>query len=70
MSNLPSERTLLLAAVPTLLPTIGGRPVSVGAVRIWAQSGKLEAFKLGNRWLTSVEAVARFLVPPTTEEGC
>jgi hypothetical protein len=63
------ERTLSLAAAARLLPPgRRGRPVTLSCVLRWVLDGvktpqgivRLEAVRLGGRWLTSVEALERF----------
>ena len=72
MLNQPKERNLLeetsfpVADLPLRLPPgRGGRPIHPGTVLRWIRRGvrglRLEAVRLGGRWLTSEEAVERFL---------
>jgi hypothetical protein len=68
--SLISEELLSLAqAARRLPPGRGGRPVSLGCVLRWVLNGapgpdgrrvRLEAVRMGGRWLTSVEALGRF----------
>jgi hypothetical protein len=65
-----TEHTLSLSqAAKRLPPSRKGAPVSLACVLRWVLSGargpdrqtvRLEAIRLGGRWLTSVEALARF----------
>lgn len=69
-SQLLSESLIGLYDAARRLPAgRGGRPVSFGCVLRWITSGipgpagqrvKLEAIRVGGRWLTSVEALARW----------
>jgi hypothetical protein len=68
--DLSAERTLSLSAAARLLPPARrGRPVTISCVLRWILDGvrisagevvRLEAIRLGGRWLTSVEALHRF----------
>jgi hypothetical protein len=68
--DLKTESTTSLAQAARLLPPgRRGRPVSLSCVLRWVLSGvrlpsgeivRLEAIRLGGRWLTSVEALERF----------
>jgi hypothetical protein len=70
MIDLTNETPLSLsAAARTLPPGRRGRPVSLSCVLRWVLSGvrladgrvvRLEAVRLGGRWLTSLEALQRF----------
>jgi hypothetical protein len=69
-SNLLAETLIGLGtAARRLPPGRGGRPVSFSCVLRWITTGipgpdgrrvKLEAVRLGGRWLTSEEALARW----------
>jgi hypothetical protein len=68
--DLASESTLSLVQAARLLPPgRGGRPVTLSCILRWVLKGapgpngtrvKLEALRLGGRWLTSREALQRF----------
>jgi hypothetical protein len=70
MIDLSSESTLSLAQAARLLPAgRKGRPVTLSCVLRWVLRGakapdgkvvRLEALRLGGRWLTSREALQRF----------
>jgi Protein of unknown function (DUF1580) len=64
------ERLLYLAEVPRhLASTLQGRRVHLSTVMRWRTRGvrgaRLEAFRLGGRWVTSREALARFIAAVT-----
>jgi hypothetical protein len=69
-TTLIGETLLSLSqAARRLPPGRHGRPVTLGCLLRWALDGvpgpdnhrvRLEAVRLGGRWLTSVEALARF----------
>jgi hypothetical protein len=68
--DLRNESTLSLAAAARMLPPgRRGRPVSLSCILRWVLDGvrlssgqvvRLEAVRLGGRWITSVEALGRF----------
>lgn len=70
MLDITSESTLSLNQATKLLPAGRlGRPVSLGCVLRWILDGtktssgervRLEALRLGGRWVTSREALQRF----------
>jgi hypothetical protein len=70
MIDIGSEHTLSLSHVPPILPRgRRGRPVSFACVLRWVLDGakspsgevvRLEACRLGGRWITSREALQRF----------
>src|SRR5262245_23079114 len=70
MIDFQNEQMLSLSQAAKLLPSNrSGRPVSLGCLLRWVLSGvrlpdgatvRLEAVRLGGRWLTSVEALQRF----------
>jgi hypothetical protein len=74
-SDLTCERMLTLAqAARRFPPSRRGRPVSPSCVWRWCHSGirvpgvgvvKLECVRLAGRWLTSVEAISRFVARQT-----
>jgi hypothetical protein len=69
-ATLLNETTISLSqAARSLPPSRGGAPVSLACVLRWVLAGsrapdgqkvKLEAVRLGGRWITSIEALARF----------
>lgn len=66
MIDIATERLLNLNEAAKLLPSARkGRPVHPAT--IWRQiaSGKLEGLHVGNRWITSVEAIQRYLEEQT-----
>jgi hypothetical protein len=78
-----TEETLLSIsqAARRLPPGRRGRPVSFACVLRWILDGipgpdgqrvRLEAVRLGGRWLTSVEALSRFAaaLTPVLREAC
>jgi hypothetical protein len=68
--NLENETTVSLSQVARRLPPgRRGRPVTISCILRWILDGvrlpsgevvRLEAVRLGGRWLTTLEAVARF----------
>jgi hypothetical protein len=70
MIDLKSEQLLSLAEAAQRLPRgRGGRPTHFSTILRWILTGvrgpadekvKLEAIRLGDRWLTSAEALQRF----------
>ncbi len=68
--DLQNETTISLSAAARFLPTgRRGRPVSLSCVLRWVLTGaagpsgqrvRLEAVRLGGRWITSREALQRF----------
>jgi hypothetical protein len=66
--SLLSETIMYLGDVPAHVPRHNGEPVTVAAVRYWIRTGigtpngrvRLEACRLGGRWVTSREALGRF----------
>lgn len=70
MIDLQNEKTLSLTQAAKLLPPgRQGRPVNLSTVFRWIADGvqapdgsivRLDAVRLGGRWLTSVEALQRF----------
>jgi len=75
--DLSSERTISLAAAARLLPPgRRGRPVNLSTLLRWVLDGvklpdgkrvRLEGVRLGNRWITSVEALERFAARQTPD---
>jgi hypothetical protein len=67
--ELLEERTISLAAAARMLPPgRRGRPVTISCVLRWVIDGvktpagvvRLQAVRVGSRWVTSVEALERF----------
>ena len=82
MIDLLTESTLSLRDAAKILPSARlGRPVSFQCILRWVLDGtkspsgrpiKLEALRLGGRWITSREAIQRFaeaLTPPPTDDS-
>jgi hypothetical protein len=79
MTDILSESTLSLTqAARRLPPGRGNRPVSLSCVLRWVLDGakapdgtriKLEALRLGGRWVTSAEALRRFAEALTPQAG-
>ena len=77
-SKILTEQTLGLAAAARLFPSLrAGRPVHTRSVWRWVKNGvrlpdgtilKLEAAKTAGYWITSKEAVARFVDRLTTPD--
>jgi hypothetical protein len=76
--DLSGERTLSLSAAARMLPPgRRGRPVTLSCLLRWVLDGvktpqgvvRLEAFRLGGRWITSVEALERFADRQTPKPG-
>ena len=73
--DLSTETLIGLPAAANRLPAYrGGRPVSPSTLWRWIFTGvqlpdgsrvRLEAIRLGRRWLTSLEAIARFSAAQT-----
>ena len=70
MIDLSTESSISLSQAARLLPPgRGGRPVTLGCILRWILNGakgpdgirvRLEAARVGGRWLTSKEALNRF----------
>jgi hypothetical protein len=76
MLNFRDETTLTLNQAARLLPpSRRGRPVTLSCVLRWVLQGvrtpagtvRLEAVRLGGRWLTSLEALERFAAAQTPQ---
>jgi Protein of unknown function (DUF1580) len=77
--DLRNEQTLSLSGAAKMLPPgRRGRPVNLSTIFRWIFDGikgsdgvtiRLEAIKLGARWLTSVEALERFAEAQTPRFG-
>jgi hypothetical protein len=75
MIDLKNETPLSLTAAARLLPAgRSGRPVSLSCIFRWISDGvlapdgqrvRLEAARAGGRWITSVEAIQRFMEKQT-----
>ncbi len=80
-ADILSETTVSLgAAARSLPPSRRGRPVSISCLFRWIRDGvklpsgvvvRLEAVRLGGRWITSIEALKRFAdrQTPDFEDG-
>src|SRR5262245_45668571 len=73
-NSLLRETTMSLAEAAKRLPPFRpGRPVSVGSLTRWVLHGvhtpaglvRLEASRVGGHWITSLEALERFLTAQT-----
>lgn len=77
--NLQNESLLGLAEAARRLPSFRrGRPVNPATIFRWIHDGirlpdgrivRLEAVRLGGRWITSVEAMQRFAAAQTPAAG-
>ena len=77
MLDLRNEEPITLAAAARLFPpTRQGRPISLSAIFRWISDGikgpdgkriRLEAARVGGRWLTSVAALERFAQAQTPQ---
>jgi hypothetical protein len=74
--DLRNESTISLSQAARMLPPgRRGRPVTLSCVLRWVLDGvrtpagivRLEAIRLGGRWLTSIEAIERFADRQTPE---
>jgi hypothetical protein len=71
VADLLAEHTVGFAAGARTLPSLrNGRPVHPSSLMRWARTGvrttdgrvvRLEAIRLASRWVTSTEAIARFV---------
>jgi hypothetical protein len=73
MINLLEERVVTLVEAARLVPPgRGGRPTHLSTLLRWITRGvrgvRLEAVRLGGRWVTSKEALQRFADRLTTAE--
>jgi hypothetical protein len=77
--DLRTETCITLAAVARMLPPgRAGKPITISCVLKWIIDGvktpagqvRLEAVRVGGRWITSVEAVERFAARQTPELAC
>jgi hypothetical protein len=68
--SIHDESLLTLPQAAALLPGRRGRPVSVASLTRWIQQGvrgpagqrvRLEGVRLGGRWLTTAQALDRFV---------
>jgi hypothetical protein len=60
MIDITTEQLITLEdAAARIPPGRGGRPCNPSTVYRWILSRKLEGTRIGNRWLTSVEALQR-----------
>src|SRR5262245_33527542 len=79
MIDLRTETPLSLAQAARMLPPgRRGRPVTLSCILRWVMDGvrlptgdtvRLEAIRMGGRWLTSVEALERFAAGQTPRLG-
>lgn len=79
MFDILEEEMLSLAELIELLPRgRRGRPLQLSTVMKWITDGtpslsgevvKLEAIRIGKRWISSREALKRFVARLTTPEG-
>jgi hypothetical protein len=78
MIDLQNESPISLSQAACLLPpSRRGRPVTLSCMLRWVLDGvntpsgrvRLEAFRLGGRWLTSVPALERFAARQTPVLG-
>jgi Protein of unknown function (DUF1580) len=79
MLDLRNEEPITLAAAAKMFPpTRQGRPISLSAIFRWISDGikgpdgtriRLEAARVGGRWLTSVAALERFAMAQTPRFG-
>lgn len=75
--DLQTEKTLTLAAAARLMPPgRGGRPCHLSTVFRWITEGakgpdgrtvRLDAVRLGGKWITSVESLERFAAALTPD---
>src|SRR5688572_1327869 len=78
-ATLLSERLIPVDEVPSIVPTArNGRPMHRSAVWRWVSKGlrgpvgervRLEAVRIGRRWVTSHEGLARFFARLTPDPG-
>jgi hypothetical protein len=63
-----SERLLSLKESAGYFPSYRkGKPATAERVRRAMQSGRLEACKVGNQWVTTVSAIRRYIARCTAE---
>ena len=61
MIDTATEQLLTLQQAADRMPVSrGGRPVHLATIWRWIKARKLEGVRLGDRWLTSVEALQRY----------
>jgi hypothetical protein len=75
MIDLLTERTITLVEAARLVPPgRGGRPTHLSTLLRWIKPGvrgvRLEAVRLGGRWVTSREALQRFADRLTATQAC
>jgi hypothetical protein len=78
-ATLLSESLIPVGTLPSILPpSRSGRPLARAAVWRWLSKGlpgpdgtrvRLEAVRLGRRWMTSRQALARFMARTTRSAG-
>jgi hypothetical protein len=79
VTDLLAEHTMGFAAAARQLPRLrGGRPVHPSTLTRWATAGisaadgrvvRLEAVRVASRWVTSSEALSRFIADLTAAPG-
>src|SRR5713101_4891784 len=78
MIDLRNETTISLSQAARMLPPgRRGRPVTLSCLLRWVLDGvktpdgpvRLEAVRLGGRWITSIEALERFAARQTPDVG-
>jgi Protein of unknown function (DUF1580) len=69
MIDTATEHLLTLQQAADRIPVSrGGRPCHPATIWRWIKSRKLEGTRLGDRWLTSVEALQRYAERQTLAE--
>jgi len=72
MVNIVKEKALTLHQAAAMLPGSKGKSLSYTTVHRWVTCGfkgvRLEANNLGGRWVTSIEAIQRFMERLTAPE--
>jgi hypothetical protein len=74
MASIFDERVISLhQAAEKLPPSRSGRPIHVGTLIRWVVRGvkgrRLEAFRVGSRWYTTVESLERFALCSATSSS-
>jgi hypothetical protein len=79
MIDMQREQLISLRIAAALLPPMRqGKPVTASCIQRWIRHGvlvasgehvRLEAVRLGGRWLTSAEALYRFALAQTPQAG-
>ncbi len=72
MIDVQREELLTLNQAAVRFPGNAGQPLSYGTIHRWVTAGvkgvRLEASRLGGRWITSMEAIQRFTERLTTQQ--